>query len=115
MFQRKNERVEPYSSCGSESRDWRLWSHLLALLLGAVAVDGSRREAGARQEVLQRVGAALRLHEHQGQALRSRLTLFTHCAFMLLTRHWKTRNSPMVEEAKDQRTKPCSARTMQHP
>jgi len=54
--------------------------HLLALLLGAVAVDGSRREAGARQEVLQRVGAALRLHEHQRQALRPMALMSAPCS-----------------------------------
>jgi len=53
--------------------------HLLALLLGAVAVDGGGREAGARQEVLQRIGAALRLHEHQRQALRSGPRNVTPC------------------------------------
>ncbi len=34
-------------------------------------MDRSRRKAGAREEVLQGVGAPLRLHEHQREALQA--------------------------------------------
>jgi len=46
-------------------------AHRLALLLRTVAVDGRRWEAVAGQEVLQRVRAALGLHKHEREALRT--------------------------------------------